>query len=601
MSRDSIIDRFLVSSQKNAGKPAAWYERRGTWRYLNWANYAQKCRLFAGALIARGLQPGAHVAILAANSPNWVMAHLGAMMARSVPVGVYLTNAADEVGYILGHCEAAVLVAEDYAQWDKLRDMPGEGSNLKCIVMLQDIDLVDDERAISFKDFLEEGRAHLDEVNQRVEAIKMDEVAALIYTSGTTADPKGVMLTHQNLAFTANATVKLVGDLADDDCVVSYLPLSHIAEQMFTVYLAATFAYPVWFCRDFRRLRDTLAIARPTVFFGVPRVWEKLKARIEARLDEEGAAKTRVIDWARQTGLRIGYHQLAHGEVHGAMRVKYEVAQRTVFKKVKEAIGFDRLRVGLSSAAPIGMEVLEFFLSLDIPILEIYGQTEACGPTTANRPTPGQAKLGTVGLPLPDVQIKLADDGEVLARGGNIFKGYYKDEEATARALTDGWLSSGDLGSIDEGGFLRITGRKKELIITAGGKNISPAKVENLLRNIPAVSHAVLIGDGRKYLSALLTVDAKQAATLAAARGWPQEPDELVEAPEFKQYIAAKIDAINAKLSQASTVKKWQILAQEFSIKSGELTPSMKVKRRVIDRKYAQIIDALYAEDASTD
>lgn len=596
MTRDSIVDRFLHNSRQNSSKPAAWANQGGVWKYLTWANYAQKSRLFAGALIARGVAAREHVAILSANAPQWVIADIGSMMAHCIPVGVYTTSSPDELAYIAGHCEAAVLVLQNYAQWQKLDAVRERLPALRLVIMLGDIDRIDDPLAIDFDAFLEEGRAHLDAVQARIDAIQMSDVATLIYTSGTTAEPKGVMLSHQNLSFTTGAAVKIVGGLLDNDCMVSYLPLSHIAEQMFTIHLAATFGYPVWFCDDLHKLRDTLAIARPTVFFGVPRVWEKFKAGIENRMAEATGTRRKVLDWARQVGREAGYYRIAHGQPQGKLRLEYATANKLVFHKIKSAIGFDRLRIGLSSAAPISFDVLEFFLSIDITILEIYGQSEDSGPTSANRPHPGQARLGSVGLPLPDVQVKIADDGEILVKGDNVFVGYYKDEAATREALQDGWLHSGDLGQISPDGFLRVTGRKKEIIITAGGENIAPAKVEGMLKRIDGIAQAVLIGDGQKYLTALLTLDPERAPVLAAERGWPQDLEALAAHPDFHTWLTAEIDALNARLARVSTVKKWTVLPHDFTIEANELTPSLKVKRRVIHQKYAPQIAQLYAD-----
>lgn len=596
MSRDSIIDRFLLSAQKNAAKPAAWVNHSGVWKYTNWSNFAQKCRLFAGALIAAGIQPGQHVAILGSNSLRWVIADIGAMMGRCIPVGVYATNSPAELAYVVGHCEAAVFVIEDRAQWQKFDAVRDQLGHVQRVVMLKDIERIDDDLAVSFEEFLETGRDQLEVAQARIDAIEMDDVATLIYTSGTTAKPKGVMLTHDNLAFTTGAAVKVVGGLVGQDCMVSYLPLSHIAEQMFTIHLAATFGYPIWYCDDIAKLQQTIALARPTVFFGVPRVWQKFKTAIEARLEQASGPRAKVLAWAREVGVQAGYERLDQQALTGGLRVKYKMADRLVFTKIKTAMGFDRLRIGLSSAAPISPQVLEFFLSLDMPILEIYGQSEGSGPTTANRPRAGQARLGTVGLPLPDVQVKIAADGEVLAKGRNVFRGYYKDEAATAETLIDGWLHSGDLGEVDQDGFLRIIGRKKEVIITAGGKNIAPAKVEGMLKAIDPISQAVLIGDGRKYLSALLTLDAERAPALAAERGWPTACEALVLDAGFQSYMAEQIAAVNADLARVSAVKKWTVLPHDFSIDGEELTPSLKVKRRVIDTKYADAIEAMYAD-----
>ncbi|QDG52432.1 long-chain fatty acid--CoA ligase [Persicimonas caeni] len=595
MARDSIVDRFLDNSEKHAGKPAAWANLDGKWKYINWANYAKKCRLFAGGLVARGIEPHQHITIIGNNCPEWVMADMGAMMARCVPVGIYQTNSPSEVAYIADHCESKVMVLEDKEQWEKVDKARDEMPNLEHLVMIRDADQVDDEMVVSFDDFLESGREHLDDVDERISGIEMDEVATMIYTSGTTSKPKGVMLTHDNLAFTAGSAQKMIGGMEPDDCLVSYLPLSHIAEQMFTIHLAATFGYPIWFCDDIAKVKETIEVARPTVFFGVPRVWEKFKSALENKLAEATGAKAKLVDWARGVGVKAAYQQIEHGDVRGALKIQYALANKLVFSKLKGKLGFDRLRMAVSAAAPIGLDVLEFFASFDIIIREIYGQSEDTGPTTANRPMPGQTKLGTVGLPIPDVDVKIAEDGEILVKGRNVFKGYYKNEDATNETLTDGWLHSGDIGQFDKDGFLRITGRKKEIIITAGGKNIAPAKIESLLKKIDGIGQAVVIGDRRKFLSALLTIDAERGPAMAEEKGWPTDPDELVDHPEFREYIDREVEAANNELARVSTVKKWVVLPQDFSQETDELTPTQKIKRRVVESKYADEIEGMYS------
>ncbi len=596
MARDSIIDRFLANSEKLAGKPAAWANRDGKWQYINWANYAKKCRLFAGGLVARDIDPHTNITIIGNNCAEWVIADIGAMMAGCVPVGIYQTNSPSEVAYIAHHCGAPVIVLEDKEQWEKVDQTRDELPDLTLLIMIKDADEVDDDSVISFDEFLESGREHLDEVDERIEAIDIDDVGTMIYTSGTTSKPKGVMLTHDNLAFTAGAAEKMVGGMQPDDCMVSYLPLSHIAEQMFTIHLAATFGYPVWFCDDLSKIKDTIEVARPTVFFGVPRVWEKFKAALENKLGEATGAKAKLLDWARDVGVKAAYQTIEKGELHGALKLQYALANKLVFSKITGALGFDRLRLGVSAAAPIGLDVLEFFASFDIVIREIYGQSEDTGPTTANRPMPGQTRLGTVGLPIPNVEVKIADDGEILVKGRNVFKGYYKNQAATDETLVDGWLHSGDLGKFDDDGFLRITGRKKEIIITAGGKNIAPAKIESLLKKIDGISQAVVIGDRRKFLSALLTLDPERAPALADERGWPTDLDKLVDHPDFLSYVDEEVQKANGELARVSTIKKWRVLPQDFSQETDELTPTQKIKRRVVESKYADEIEGMYSE-----
>ncbi|MFW5967288.1 MAG: AMP-dependent synthetase/ligase [Persicimonas sp.] len=601
MGNDTVVDRFLEQAEETPAQPAAWAEEDGTWQYTNWANYAKKCRQFAGGLIALGIEPGEHVTIIGNNCPEWVIADMGAMMGRVVPVGIYQTNSPDEVAYIVNHCDSPVIVLEDKEQWDKIDAERDNLDELEHLIMIREADQVDDETVVSFDDFLQSGEEHLDEVDERIDAIEPDEVATMIYTSGTTGNPKGVMLTHDNLAFTTNAAVKIVGGLVNDDCMVSYLPLSHIAEQMFSIHLPATFGYPIWFCDDVSRVKEAIEVARPTVFFGVPRVWEKFKAALENRLSEATGLKEKLLNWAREVGKEAGYQRLQTGEVGGMLGLKYKMADKLVFSKLKEKLGFDRLRIAISAAAPIGLDVLEFFMSFDITILEIYGQSEDTGPTTANRPTPGKAKLGTVGVPIPNVEVKIAEDGEILVKGRNVFKGYYKNQEATDETLVDGWLHSGDIGEFDEDGFLRITDRKKNIIITAGGKNIAPQKIEKKLRQIDGLSQAVAIGDRRKYLTALVTIDPERGPALAKERGWPTDPEELAEHPEFVEYVDQKVQAANEELARVATIKKFRILPHDFSQETDELTPTQKIKRRVIEDKYADEIESMYSEEKAAE
>jgi long-chain acyl-CoA synthetase len=601
--RDTIVDRFLEKVGERGAQPALWHKEGEEWTSISWADYGERSRAFAGGLIASGYETEECAAICGYNCPEWVIADVGTMLAGCTPVGIYQTNSPSEVAYIADHCEAKVLVVENEDQWKKVDKKRDELADLERIVMMFEADEVDDEMVVSFEDFLDEGREHLEEVEARIAGIEPDDIGTMIYTSGTTGNPKGVMLTHENLSFTASQAIKLVGGMHDDDCVVSYLPLSHIAEQMFTIHLAATFGYPVWFAEDVYEVKDALVAARPTIFFGVPRIWEKFKAALETNLQEASGLKAKIVDWARKVGIEAGYEQIEKGEATGLLGLKYKIADKLFFSKLKEKLGLDRLRIAVSAAAPIGMDVLEFFLSCDIIIREIYGQSEDCGPTTVNFPQPGQTKLGTVGQPLPGIDVKIEQngvykgkpDGEILVKGKNVFKGYYKNQKATDETFTeDGYMRSGDIGTFDEDGYLTITGRKKEIIITAGGKNIAPQKIEGQLKEVEGIGNAVVIGDRRKYLSALMTVDPDRAPALAEQHGWPEEFDELVDDPDFQAYIDEHIERINEDLASVETVKKYTVLPDDWSQETDELTPTQKVKRRVIDEKYAEVIDAMY-------
>ncbi|MFB6352204.1 MAG: long-chain fatty acid--CoA ligase [Bradymonadaceae bacterium] len=603
--RDTIVDRFFEKVGELGVKPALYHKAGEDWESLSWADYGRKCREFAGALIASGYEPDDKVAICAYNCPEWVVADVGAMVGRAVPVGIYHTNSPDEVAYIARHSESKVLVVENEEQWQKVDQCRDEIPDLERIVMIEEAGAVDDEMVISFADFLEEGREHLEAVEDRYQSIDPDDVATMIYTSGTTGDPKGVMLTHENLSFTASTAVDVLGGVQENECMVSYLPLSHIAEQMFSIHLALTFGYPIWFAEDIYEVKDALLAARPTVFFGVPRIWEKFKSALESKLQEATGLKAKLVEWCRDVGLEAGYQMIEDGEVSGLTALKYKIADRLFFTKLKEKLGLDRLRIAISAAAPIGVDVLEFFLSCDIIIREVYGQSEDCGPTTVNFPEAGKTELGTVGLPMPGVEVRIADEegiyegepeGEILVKGNNVFKGYFKDPEATEETMEDGWLKSGDIGRFDEDGFLEITGRKKEIIITAGGKNVAPQKIESNLKELDGIGNAVVIGDRRKYLTALLSLDPDRAPAMAESKGWPTDFEGLVDHPEFQDYVHAHVDEVNKKLAQVETIKKFTVLPTEFSQETDEMTPTQKVKRRVVEDKYGDEIDAMYPD-----
>jgi len=459
---------------------------------------------------------------------------------------------------------------------------------LKYVVMMKGATIATGEDVLTWEDFLAKGESTPEVVlDQRVDAIEQADLATLIYTSGTTGPPKGVMLSHRNLAWTSQ-TLLDIGGRRVDDVALSYLPLSHIAEQMCTLHMPATTGSTVYFAEAIDKVPDNLKDARPTVFFGVPRIWEKFHSVLAGKLAEATGAKKRLLEWARKVCGDVNAHRFRGDPLPKTLELQYRIADRLVISKIKQALGFDRVQELFSGAAPIAPDVLEFFASLDLPIKEIYGQSEDCGPTSCN--LPGRTKLGTVGPPLPGLEVKIAEDGEILVRGPNVFLGYYKEPEATAESLKDGWMCSGDLGAFDTQGFLSITGRKKEIIITAGGKNIAPKNIEAMIKQSPLVAEAVVIGDRRKYLTALITLDEATARKLVPA-------GDLTKAAEIRTPIQAAIDEANQALARVEQIKKFVILPTPFGIDSGELTPTMKIKRKVVAQKYAREIDSMYAED----
>lgn len=563
----------------------------GEWRSVSWAGYADQVRRAAKALIGLGFEPDEHVAILGFNRPEWVILDVACMAAGGAPVGIYTTSSPDEVCYIATHAAAPLMLVENTDQLDKVLSRRDQMPNLRWIVTMRGVAASDDPTVLTWEEFLDRG----DEVDDadylaRIDALEDDGLATLIYTSGTTGPPKGVMLTHHNLVWTADAAGLLIR-ITPDDRLISYLPLSHIAEQMFTIHGAITFGFSVSYAESIDRLAENIKEVRPTIFFAVPRVWEKFHGGVAARLAESAGAKARVAAWAQQVGRNVAAVRNEGGEPAGLLEIRYGLAKRLVFSKVKEALGMDECRFAVSGAAPISQEIVEFFAGFDLPIYEVYGQSEGTGPTTFNRP--GRTRFGTVGPPFPGCEVGIADDGEVLLRGGNVFAGYYRNPEATAETLVDGWLHSGDLGSFDDDGYLIITGRKKDLIVTAGGKNIAPQNLEGGLKENLLVSEAVVIGDRRRYLTALITIDPEIGGAFLAERG---DPGPLHHSDAIRAEVQRTVDEVNLRYSRVGQVKRFTVLPRQLTVEDGELTGTLKVKRNVVMHHFADAIDAMYVE-----
>jgi long-chain acyl-CoA synthetase len=591
---DSIPRLVLEQARRHPASPAYFAKQAGVWRPTSWRQYAHEIRTAARALIGLGLPRGGKVAILGFNRPEWVILDHAAMMAGGAAAGIYTTCSPEEVQYIVHHSEALVVLVEDLGQWKKIQAQRAHLPLLKHVVTMKGCPAIADPLVLSWDAFCAKAEpvaeATLDE---RIDKIEQDQLATLIYTSGTTGPPKGVMLSHRNLAWTAQTMVE-VGGATEADSGLSYLPLSHIAEQMISLHMPAAAGGTVYFAESIDKVPDNLKEVQPTIVFGVPRIWEKFHAGVTAKLAQATGARKQLVTWARGVSSQVAALRNRGKEPGGLLAVQYELAQRLVFSKIKPALGLGRARLCVSGAAPIARDVIEFFASLDVIVHEVYGQSEDNGPTSFN--FPGDTKLGTVGKPLPGVEVRIAPDGEILVKGPNVFLGYYKEPEATREALVDGWLCSGDLGEFDAEGFLKITGRKKEILITAGGKNISPKNIEAAIKESPLVSEAVVIGDRRKFLSALITLDEAAAKTFVSERGGGGGNGALHEHPEVRSALQKQLDEVNSKLARVEQVKKFTILARSFTIETGELTPTLKIKRKVVNKNFAREIEAMYVE-----
>jgi long-subunit acyl-CoA synthetase (AMP-forming) len=580
---------------KHADRPALRVKRDGRWKTTTWREYGKIARRVARALIKLGVPAGQGVSIIGFNSPEWVAADVGAILAGAMPAGIYTTSSAEQVRYITHHCEAKVAFADTAEQVAKFVEEQDRTPGLEVVVQMlgkPSPSAGTRLRVLAWDELLALGDEVPErELDARIAAQKPDDVCTLIYTSGTTGDPKAVMITHTNVVWTACALLPTM-KLGADDVSLSYLPLSHVAEQVLTVHGPIAMGSLVYFAESLEKLGENLAEVRPTYFLGVPRVWEKIQAKMQAAGAKSPPVRKKVVAWARKTGLAGGFAE-QRGEPKPLL---FPVAKRLVFDKVRKALGLDRARLCVTSAAPISRDTLEFFLALGIPLLEVYGMSECTGPGSYSPPE--NYRTGKCGICLPGAELKIAEDGEVCMRGKHVFKGYLKDAEATRNALdADGWLHSGDIGTIDKEGFLQITDRKKDILITAGGENIAPQVLEGLLKAIPVVAQAVVIGDRKKYLSAILTLDPERVAAEAQLAASPARTvEEAAKCAVFRGHLQKQIDAINEKLARVQTIKRFVVVAREFTIEGGELTPTMKVKRKIVNQNYQAEIESLYPD-----
>ena len=605
-SRDLVLDRLWQHARARPSEPVLFHRlANGEWQSLTFADYRDQVHRVASACVACGMPEGGSVGIFCENRVEWVLSALGAQAAGGMASGIYMNSTDEQAVYILAHSEATIAVVDGPRQVESLLPHLAQLPKLRRIVVLTEPDVASSfvsklDLVVSWQEFLDSGKGHEHAVDERFARLQPEQVASLIYTSGTTGTPKGVMLSHHNLAWTARAG--LSGYQIDhQDVMVSYLPLSHIAEQLLTIYVAITSGTKVYFAGGIDKLRETLLVARPTVMFGVPRVWEKLQSALSQKLSEQKALQRRIVAWARDVGSRVGHYRLESGSPFGLLAIEEVVARKLVFRKMRTALGLERLRFAVSGAAAIRKDVLEFFLSLSIPIHEVYGLSESSGPLTTNAPLAGQTRLGSVGRPLPGTALKLAPDGEILFRGPNVALGYFKDPEATAQTFQDGWLYTGDIGELDDAGFLRITDRKKDLLRTSGGKFVAPQPIESQLRAVPLVSQALVVGEGQKFVTALLTLDPERALKYAKQNELPTALPELIANEKFARYMADQIEILNATLARFEQIKRYTIVPREFSLERDEVTPTQKLRRKVITKNYAPEIAAMYADSEGED
>jgi long-chain acyl-CoA synthetase len=598
MSNETLLTYFQKHVKEEPNRVALRHKDYGIWHDVTWGQYGEKIRQVAMGLISLGLKKGECVSIISENRPEWVYSDFGIMSAGGITAGVYVTNAAEQCGYIVQNSGSRFYIAENEEQFDKTLKFRKDNPHLEKVIVveMEGLKRYEDPMLMSFDDLLKLGK-EFDAKNpglfeQRCSEVKPDDLAVLIYTSGTTGPPKGAMLTHQNLLYMSEAMVD-ANPIRDGDETLSYLPLCHIFEQLFTVMINIRFGTVCNFIESPDTVMDNMKEVSPTVTCGVPRIWEKYASGIMIRMSDATWFKRMVFKVCMGIGMKYAGLKLNFKPIPLYLKLAYLAAYGAVFRKLKERLGFDRVRVAYSGAAPISPDVLKFFNAIGLPLIEGYGQTEGTGVTTVSRK--GRLKIGRVGQPLPGLEVKIAPDGEILVKGPGIFKGYFKNPEATAETLKDGWLYSGDVGELDEDGFLKITDRKKDLIITAGGKNIAPQNIENQLKFSPYINDAIVIGDRRKFLAALIAIDEENMIKYAQDNKIQFGTyGSLTQAPEIKQLIQKEVDRVNKTLAQVEQVKKFTIIPKRLYEEDGEVTPTMKVKRRYINETYKDIIEKMY-------
>jgi long-chain acyl-CoA synthetase len=565
------------------------------WRTLTYAEARVRVLEIAAGFAALGVEPGDAVALMMVNRSEHVLADLGAVHAGATPCSVYSTFAPEQVRFVAGDVGAKVAVLGGKADLARWQPILGELPGLRKVIVVEDCP--EGEPYLSWDAFLELGRERLaadpEAVDARWRAVRPDDVLAVLYTSGTTGNPKGVPLTHSNIFFEVVSTDRLTS-MPSHGPQISYLTYAHIAERVLSMYLPLFKASHVHFCTDLAQLGGTLAQVKPVLFFGVPRVWEKIMARLQALLATQPEEQQAAVHKAMAAGLAYieagQYGRTPTPEIEAA----YREADASLLSIIRSMIGLNDARWVVTAAAPMPGEVQRFFAGLGLKVLDVYGMTETTGAFTAN--SVDCYKLGTVGRPCPGVEVRIAEDGEILTRSPINTRGYHNRPEATAELFDeDGWLHTGDIGSIDEDGFVRVVDRKKELIITAGGENISPANIESLLKEHPLIGQALAFGDRRPYPVALLTLDGEVAPGWARSRGIEfTSLADLVEHPDVLKEVEAAVAAANERLAQVQRVKRWRLLPEEWTTDSGELTPSLKLKRRIVHARYADQIASLY-------
>ena len=584
----TIADLLPLAAKKYADRPAQRYKVGDEWVDVTYTELGEAVKEVSLGLVDLGIEAGDKVSILAHTRPEWTQACFGILTAGGALVTIYQTNSPEECQYVLSHSDSRAVFVEDAEQLEKVRKVQHDCPELRHIIVMDPAGAELGDDAISLDDLRERGRGRDEsEWEARYEAVTPDDMCLYIYTSGTTGPPKGCLLTHANYRAITDSVAKQ-SVLEGGDVSYLFLPLAHafaILIQFGSFDLGVTLAY--W-SRDPKMIIADIAQLSPTYFPSVPRMFEKIYTLATSSVEDQDQLRQAVA-----LGVKVRTMQLEGKEIPPELQAGFDQAEEKLFKNVRGLFG-QNIRECVTGAAPIAPEILEFFFACGVPVMEGYGMTETSTSATVNRPEANGFRFGSVGKPMEGVEVRIADDGEVLIKGPNIFKGYYKNEDATAQALEGEWLHTGDLGRLEDG-FLFITGRKKDIIITAGGKNITPANLENGLKQNRWISQAVVVGDRRPYLIALLTLDPEEAPALAQSLGLE---DDSIESLRTNEKVLAEIqkavDEVNSHVGPVEQIKRFELLDHDLSQETGELTPTLKVKRNVVHEKFAPVIEEVY-------
>jgi long-chain acyl-CoA synthetase len=598
--QDTLPKLFRRVVAERGDKVAMREKDLGIWRSISWREYGEKAKQVGLGLVALGLGPKDVVSIIAENCPEWLCADMGVLSVGGVTNGIYTTDAPSQIEYILNDSGTRFFFVEDEEQLDKTLEVRCRCPDLKKIFVfdMEGLHNYRDDQVIPFAALLELGaayeREHPNIWDRMVEIAKPDDLAILVYTSGTTGPPKGAMLSHSNLLFQLGYA-DAIARLGEGDQQLSFLPLCHVAERTVSVFYPLESGATVNFAESLDTVPENIREVGPALFFAVPRIWEKFYSGIALRMKEATPLGRLAYRCAIGAGTRIANHRIAGTTPPAALKLLHRLADWMVLENIRRSLGLHCVRGAATGAAPIAPDLIKWFMALGIDLREVYGQTENCGLATA---VPrDRIKLGTVGLARPDTEVRISPDGEILLRGPHVFMGYYKNPPKTAETIVDGWLNTGDMGEIDDEGFLRITDRMKDIIITAGGKNISPSEIENQLKFSPYIADAVVIGDRRKYLTCLVMLDPDTVAQYAQEQGVPfTNYASLCRAKPIQELVQGEIDAVNRRFARVETIKNFRLIEQILTPEDEELTPTMKLKRSLVRRKYKELIDGMYAD-----